>query len=112
MVQALSSRTIRIGLVACGGHGSGATDEALPADDGTRLVGDVTTPSAASFSSFRRPSILESRHAAGVFPLSFSSLFDEDLITARKDPWGAQSKTDGQLRSTIRQRRQILARVY
>ena len=35
---AAGSDTIRIGLVGCGGRGSGAAAQALSADDGTRLV--------------------------------------------------------------------------
>ena len=38
MVHAAGSSTIKIGLVGCGGRGSGAAEEALKADSGTRLV--------------------------------------------------------------------------
>ena len=38
MVHAGGSSTIKIGLVGCGGRGSGAAEEALKADSGTRLV--------------------------------------------------------------------------
>jgi predicted dehydrogenase len=38
MVHAGGSSTIKIGLVGCGGRGSGAAEEALKADSGTKLV--------------------------------------------------------------------------
>ena len=38
MVHAAGSSTIKIGLVGCGGRGSGAAEEALKADSGTKLV--------------------------------------------------------------------------
>jgi myo-inositol 2-dehydrogenase / D-chiro-inositol 1-dehydrogenase len=38
LVHAAGSSTIKIGLVGCGGRGSGAAEEALKADSGTRLV--------------------------------------------------------------------------
>jgi myo-inositol 2-dehydrogenase / D-chiro-inositol 1-dehydrogenase len=38
MVYAGGSSTIKIGLVGCGGRGSGAAEEALKADSGTKLV--------------------------------------------------------------------------
>ena len=38
MVHAAGSSTIKIGLVGFGGRGSGAAEEALKADSGTRLV--------------------------------------------------------------------------
>ncbi len=43
MVHAAGSGTIKVGLVGCGGRGTGAAEQALTADSGTRLVamGDV-----------------------------------------------------------------------
>jgi predicted dehydrogenase len=38
LVHASGSSTIKIGLVGCGGRGSGAAEEALKADSGTKLV--------------------------------------------------------------------------
>ena len=38
MVHAAGSGTIKIGLVGCGGRGSGAAEQALKADSGTKLV--------------------------------------------------------------------------
>ncbi len=38
LVHAAGSSTIKIGLVGCGGRGSGAAEQALKADSGTRLV--------------------------------------------------------------------------
>ena len=38
LVHAAGSSTIKIGLVGCGGRGSGAAEEALKADSGTKLV--------------------------------------------------------------------------
>jgi len=38
LVHAAGSDTIKVGLVGCGGRGSGAADQALKADSGARLV--------------------------------------------------------------------------
>ena len=38
LVHAAGSSTIKIGLVGCGGRGSGAAEQALTADSGTKLV--------------------------------------------------------------------------
>ena len=38
MVHAAGSGTIKVGLVGCGGRGTGAAEQALTADSGTRLV--------------------------------------------------------------------------
>ena len=38
MVHAAGSGTIKIGLVGCGGRGSGAAEQALKADSGNKLV--------------------------------------------------------------------------
>ena len=38
MVHAEGSSTIKVGLVGCGGRGTGAAEQALTADSGTRLV--------------------------------------------------------------------------
>lgn len=38
LVHAAGSSTIRVGLVGCGGRGTGAAEQALTADSGTRLV--------------------------------------------------------------------------
>ena len=38
MVHAAGSSTIKVGLVGCGGRGTGAAEQALTADSGTRLV--------------------------------------------------------------------------
>ena len=38
LVHAAGSSTIKIGLVGCGGRGTGAAEEALKADSGTKLV--------------------------------------------------------------------------